>query len=186
MSAWEPLSSPDVVRRTLRPVGDERGSFTELWRASWTRQFGVDVRQANLSRSAPGVLRGLHFHERQADLWVILDGRAFVGLVDLRPRLVDPAAGAIVSAFEMTARSALYIPAGVAHGFFALEQMALLYMVTNEYDGTDEYDFAWNDPQAAIDWPTDAPILSGRDSSSPSLDQALDAMRQRGTFRPPT
>jgi dTDP-4-dehydrorhamnose 3,5-epimerase len=182
--AWNRSSIPDAGQRTLPPITDERGSFTELWRSGWTREFGVDVRQANLSRSEPGVLRGLHFHERQADLWTFVDGRAFVALVDLRPRLADPIATATVAEFEMTPGSAVYIPAGVAHGFLALERVALLYMVTNEYDGTDEHGFAWNDPVAGIHWPLDTPILSRRDSTNPSLDEAIEAMRRRGTFSP--
>lgn len=181
---WQTTELVGVWRRSRRPIADGRGSFTELWRDGWTREFGVSVRQANLSRSQRGVLRGLHFHERQADLWTFLDGRAYVALVDLRPRLSNPTATATLSEFEMAPGSAVFIPAGVAHGFLALEPAALLYMVTNEYDGSDEHGFAWNDPVAAINWPVEAPTLSARDSTNPSLDQAIDAMRQRATFSP--
>ncbi len=65
------------------------------------------------------------------------------------------------------------IPPGVAHGFLAIDPVSLLYLVTNEYDGTDEHGFAWDDPLAALEWPTDSPILSVRDSSAPSLEEAV-------------
>ena len=67
------------------------------------------------------------------------------------------------------------IPTGVAHGFLALEPLQLIYLVTNEYDGSDELGFAWDDPLAAVSWPAIAgttdglPILSERDQSNPSL-----------------
>jgi dTDP-4-dehydrorhamnose 3,5-epimerase len=67
------------------------------------------------------------------------------------------------------------IPAGVAHGFLALEPLDLLYLVTNEYDGSDELGFAWDDPAVGVPWPTvpgtpdGRPILSERDQSNPSL-----------------
>ncbi|MBI3748462.1 MAG: dTDP-4-dehydrorhamnose 3,5-epimerase family protein [Chloroflexi bacterium] len=181
---WQPSGLSGVTFGTLRPIADERGSFTELWRSSWTRGFGADIRQANLSRSEPGVLRGLHVHERQADLWVLLEGRAFVALVDLRDRLDHLAAATATATFEMTFGSAVHIPAGVAHGFLALERVALLYMVTNEYTGTDEHGFAWNDPMAAVQWPIRSPILSRRDATNPSLEEALEAMRQRADVSP--
>jgi dTDP-4-dehydrorhamnose 3,5-epimerase len=140
------------------------------------------VAQANLSRSKPGVLRGLHFHERQADIWVILEGLAWVALVDLRPVIRDARAAPIVERLEMSVGDAVHIPPGVAHGFLARERVALLYLVTNEYDGSDEHGFAWDDPRAAVGWPVETPVLSARDSSNPSLAEAVAAARQRGTL----
>jgi dTDP-4-dehydrorhamnose 3,5-epimerase len=75
------------------------------------------------------------------------------------------------------------IPAGVAHGFLALEPLDLLYLVTDEYDGSDELGFAWDDPAAGVPWPTDlptpdgAPILSDRDRSNPSLAELAATLR---------
>ncbi len=80
---------------------------------------------------------------------------------------------------------AVYIPPGVAHGFVALQPMALLYGVSREYDGTDEHGFAWDDPTAAIGWPVKEPIPSGRDASNPSLEEAVAAARQRGVLAAP-
>jgi dTDP-4-dehydrorhamnose 3,5-epimerase len=163
--------------------GDERGSFSELWRASWLEGLrdpgsGLDMSQANVSRSDAGVLRGLHFHLRQADFWVVLEGRAFVGLVDLRP-LLDGEQEISVNTLEMEPGDALYIPEGVAHGFFAHEALTLIYLVTNEYDATDELGFAWNDRQADVPWPVSSPVLSRRDASNPGLNEVIAQMQSR-------
>ena len=85
MTDWVRAGIPGVVRSdvTFRP--DERSSFGELWRDAWTRGLGEPMRQANLSRSAARVLRGLHLHQHQADLWVVLEGHPFIALVDVRP-----------------------------------------------------------------------------------------------------
>ena len=165
---WAATEIPGVLRRSSAVVADRRGSFTELWRASSTEPL-VDAPfvQANLSRSAAGVLRGMHFHRHQTDLWMLTEGRAFVALADLRNR--SPDGRPAVSTFEMDPGEAVLIPEMVAHGFHAIEPIALLYLVTNEYDGTDELGFAWDDPLAAIRWPGTAPILSDRDAANPPL-----------------
>jgi dTDP-4-dehydrorhamnose 3,5-epimerase len=124
----------------------------------------------------------MHFHERQSDLWIVLEGRSAVALTDLRPAIRDPSATTSSDNLEMEAGSALFIPEGVAHGFLALDRLALLYLVTNEYDGSDEHGFAWNDAAAGIDWPIDAPIVSDRDRSNPPLADAIADARQRGGF----
>ncbi len=175
---------------------DTRGSFRELWRAGWfAGPSGIDesgtiatpaapgsavpvapephFAQANLSTSAAGVLRGLHLHRRQLDYWVVADGRAWVALVDARPLLDGSGDRPIVETRELAADATVTIPAGVAHGFLALEQLSLVYLVTAEYDATDELGFAWDDPLAAVPWPEvpgqadGRPILSGRDHHEP-------------------
>lgn len=170
--------------------GDSRGSFREVWRATW--YAGIDptwtgrpdaaFTQANVSLSATGVLRGLHLHKRQLDHWVILEGRVLVALVDVRPMLAG-AERPLVETHDLDADHRIGIPAGVAHGFLALEPLTLLYLVTNEYDGTDELGFAWDDPLAAVPWPAapgspdGAPILSDRDRSNPSLTELVARLR---------
>jgi dTDP-4-dehydrorhamnose 3,5-epimerase len=134
------------------------------------------MRQANLSRSDARVLRGLHLHRHQADLWVIAEGHAFVALVDVRPLLAGTG-GPRVEALDASPGDTLYLPAGVAHGFYARDPITLVYLVTNEYDGTDELGFAWDDPQAAVPWPDREPILSGRDASAPSLAELIERLR---------
>jgi dTDP-4-dehydrorhamnose 3,5-epimerase len=184
---------------------DVRGSFRELWRAGWftgsagigeSATLGAPVgaagaapvaeprfAQANLSTSAPGVLRGLHLHRRQLDYWVVADGRAWVALVDARPLLDGSGDRPIVETRELAADATVTIPAGVAHGFLALEQLSLVYLVTAEYDATDELGFAWDDPLAVIPWPdvpgqaNGRPILSGRDLANPSLLALVERIR---------
>jgi len=167
---------------------DPRGAFRELWRAS---AFGGGARfvQANLSSSAPGVLRGIHLHRRQLDYWVVIRGRAFVALVDVRPvvaadgGVVVVGGDVVVETRELAADDWVVIPAGVAHGFLALEPLELLYLVTAEYDGSDELGFAWDDPLVAVPWPAGLPtpdgrpVLSDRDRTNPSLAMLAERLR---------
>jgi dTDP-4-dehydrorhamnose 3,5-epimerase len=175
----------------LNRVGDRRGSFVELWRASTFGEIGVEASgltgarfaQANLSTSAQGVLRGLHYHRRQLDYWVVVGGRALVALIDVRPVVADLGAHAVVEMRELGQGETVTIPTGVAHGFLALEPLSLLYLVTNEYDGSDELGFAWDDPAVGIAWPEapgtpdGRPILSDRDRSNPSLRELVESLR---------
>ena len=171
-----PSNLPGVRYGTIARHGDSRGSFRELWRAGSFPD--ASFVQANLSTSAAGVLRGLHLHRRQDDLWVVAEGRAHVALVDVRPAL-DGDGQALVESRELGADDWVYIPTGVAHGFLAIEPLQLIYVVTNEYDGSDELGFAWDDPAVGVPWPTldmtpdGRPILSGRDDSNPSLADLL-------------
>lgn len=165
------------MRRTVALHEDVRGSFAELWRASWTDPLSSrPFVQANLSRSAAGVLRGLHFHMRQTDLWIVVEGRAHVTLVDIRPRLRGASGTAVTFSEEVGRGDAILIPEGVAHGFWALEPLELVYLVTNEYDESDELGFAWNDPDVAAEWPAGEPLMSSRDGLAPPLAEALAAL----------
>jgi dTDP-4-dehydrorhamnose 3,5-epimerase len=156
---------PGVV--LLRPEvhGDDRGFFLETMRED---ALGVRFVQANHSHSRAGVLRGLHFHARQADAWYVVRGRARVGLADLRARSPRPAASAIELSDQDPAT--LYIPPGVAHGFAALTDLDLVYLVTEYFDGADEHGLAWNDPVAAVPWAIEHPTLSDRDRAASPLD----------------
>lgn len=163
------LAIPGVRRLTLEARADERGSFTEAFRDEWFPGLPSFV-QGNLSRSRTGVLRGLHYHRRQADLWVPVDGTATVGLVDLRE---DSPTDRESLAIDVEPGIALYLPPGVAHGFCARTDFTLLYLVDRAYDGADEFGFSPLDPAAAIAWPVAEPILSDRDRKAPSLVDAL-------------
>ncbi len=138
--------------------------------------------QANLSTSAAGVLRGLHLHRRQDDLWIVAEGRALVALVDVRPALAGTGP-AVVETRELAADGWVSIPTGVAHGFLAIEPLQLVYLVTNEYDGSDELGFAWDDPAVAVPWPVleatpdGRPILSERDLTNPPLADLVVRLR---------
>jgi len=175
-----PSDLPGVSYGHIDRHGDDRGSFRELWRAEAFP--GEAFVQANLSTSAVGVLRGLHLHRRQTDLWVVAEGRAFVALVDARPA-VEGTGPARVETRVFDADDWVLIPRGVAHGFLALDALSLVYLVTNTYDGTDELGFAWDDPAVAVPWPTipatpdGRPILSGRDLTNPSLAELVVRLR---------
>jgi dTDP-4-dehydrorhamnose 3,5-epimerase len=180
---------PGVRWGAVTRHADERGSFREVWRDAWFPDLeaaagpGARFRQANFSTSAAGVLRGLHFHRRQLDFWVVEEGVALVALVDARPLFDGSGDRPIVETRELAADGTVAIPAGVAHGFLALRPLRLAYFVTAEYDGTDELGFAWDDPLAAIPWPAvlatpdGRPILSGRDRANPSLVQLVERLR---------
>ena len=171
---------PGVSWGAVERHADERGSFRELWRRSRLPEPFV---QANLSASAAGVLRGLHLHRRQVDHWVVITGRALVALVDARPLLDRSGPEPIVETRELATDGSVTIPAGVAHGFLALEPLELLYLVSNEYDGSDEHGFAWDDPAVGVPWPLvratpdGRPILSDRDRSNPSLAELVGRLR---------
>lgn len=197
MSLARAPSALDGVRYGAIPrFSDNRGSFRELWRHSRFADLpdeltgGHDARfvQANLSTSVPGVLRGLHYHRRQLDYWIVASGRAFVALVDVRPRTAA-AGDAIVETRELAADDWVVIPAGVAHGFLALEPLELLYLVTNEYDNTDELGFAWDDPAVGVPWPVlsatpgGRPILSDRDLTNPTLAELVTRLREADRTR---
>jgi dTDP-4-dehydrorhamnose 3,5-epimerase len=174
---------PGVRYGTVTRHADARGALREIWRASEDAHDDRSV-QANLSSSVAGVLRGLHLHQRQRDRWVLAAGRAFVALVDVRPMLAaDPAARPVVETRELASDDWVEIPRGVAHGFLALEPLELVYFVTNEFDGSDELGFAWDDPLAAVPWPRlsttpdGRPILSERDRGNPSLADLVARLR---------
>jgi dTDP-4-dehydrorhamnose 3,5-epimerase len=192
--AGSPSRLPGVRYGAHVRHADARGAFREVWRASTFGEIRADAAgeppgarpafaQANLSTSAAGVLRGLHFHRRQLDYWTVVEGRAFVALVDLRPALADRG-GPVTETRTLGPDEWVVIPAGVAHGFLALEPLELLYLVTNEHDGSDELGFAWDDPTAAVPWPVviegpdGRPILSERDRSNPTLEELVAALRR--------
>ena len=114
------------------------------------------------------VLRGLHYHHQQVDYWQLMEGKIRVGLADLRPW--SPTYRAIETIdIDAATPVGLFIPAGVAHGFYTQSAATLIYLVDNYYNGSDELGVAWNDPTLAIDWGTDNPIISERDAKNPLL-----------------
>lgn len=156
---------PGVLLGKPEVHSDDRGSFLEIFREDL-----LDARfvQANHSHSAKGVLRGLHFHRRQADAWYVINGVAQAMLADLRVKADQPP----VAAVELSGGEpqVLYIPPGVAHGFLALTDVDLIYWVTHPYTSEDEFGIAWDDPALSAPWKTASPILSGRDKANPKLD----------------
>lgn len=156
---------PGVEIHELAVHGDDRGRLVEVFRAS---AMPEPFAQSNHSRSAAGVLRGLHYHRHQDDLWYLVAGRAQVGLADLREAGGRPRVETHVLDGEQPAT--VYIPRGVAHGYLALTQLDIVYWVTAEYDPGDEHGVAWDDPTLAVPWQLDGPpVLSERDARNPAL-----------------
>ncbi|MFN8619317.1 MAG: dTDP-4-dehydrorhamnose 3,5-epimerase family protein [Chloroflexota bacterium] len=126
--------------------------------------------------------RGLHFHLRQADLWMVVDGHPLVALMDLHATRWPGRGRPVVLTIPTEPGDQLYLPSGIAHGFQAPDDMTLLHLVTNEYDGSDELGFRWDDPDAAVPWPNRSPILSERDASAPSLAALIARLRAEGAL----
>jgi len=145
---------------------DERGRFMETFRKDWFSWVNWDKMQHNRSDSRAGVLRGLHYHHHQVDYWYVPMGTIRVGMVDLRPSSPTFMASEVLEIGEMN-NMGIFVPVGVAHGFLALTDATLMYVVNNYYDGgLDERGVAWNDPDINIRWGYDNPILSPRDQQN--------------------
>jgi dTDP-4-dehydrorhamnose 3,5-epimerase len=163
----EEISGLQIVR--LQGYGDDRGRFMETFRKEWFPQRSWDRVQINRSDSKKGVLRGLHYHHQQIDYWYVIEGVLLAAVVDIRP---NSATYLNTITIEMGGENniGLFIPSGVAHGFYAITDVTLTYVIDNYFDGgRDEYGVAWNDPQIGMDWGTVDPILSDRDRNNPLL-----------------
>jgi dTDP-4-dehydrorhamnose 3,5-epimerase len=146
--------------------GDDRGRFVESYRRSWF-PHGREMVQSNRSDKQAGALVGLHYHLHQADYWYVTRGRALVVLHDLRDG--SPTDGA-TSTFEIGDGDevGVFIPPGVAHGFAALTDLTITYLVDQYYNPEDELGVAWDDPAIGADWQLDDPVISKRDQANPS------------------
>ncbi len=147
----------------LESYSDYRGRFLETFRKEWFPQRTWNNLQSNRSDSKKGVLRGLHYHHHQVDYWYVPKGRLRAGLVDIR---TDSETFLNSETFEMGEEHeiGLFIPSGVAHGFIALSDVTLTYIVDCYFNGgVDENGVAWNDPQLRLDWGVANPIVSERD-----------------------
>lgn len=153
---------------------DERGFFFESYNAEKLAALGISTTfvQDNHSFSVKGVLRGMHFQlppKPMVKLVRCVRGRVFDVVVDLRKTSLTYKQwfGIELSADN---RKMLYIPAGFAHGFYALEDCELLYKSSNTFDKILDANLAWNDPEIGIVWPLDGePIVSERDKAAPKL-----------------
>jgi dTDP-4-dehydrorhamnose 3,5-epimerase len=144
---------------------DERGRFIESYRRSWFPD-GREMVQANRSDKRAGSLVGLHYHLHQADYWYVPVGRALVVLHDLREG--SPTEGATLT-MEIGEREerGVYIPPGVAHGFAAISDLTITYLVDQYYSPDDELGVAWDDPEIGADWGISDPVVSKRDQTNP-------------------
>ncbi len=160
-----------VKFRQCTTFPDNRGSFTEVFRSEWPKEVNyTDQIQLNLSRSSMGSMRGLHFHHKQSDWWILISGDMQVVLADLR---VGSPTFMKSMWFTMSWKDSisLLIPPGIAHGFLAIKDVSLMYAVNRYYDGSDEQGVAWNDPDLNIQWDASDPIRSARDKNNPTVKQ---------------
>lgn len=182
MAARE-LTIPGAWELTPNQHSDERGMFFEWFT---DREFttltghGFDLRQANCSVSTAGVLRGLHFAQLppgQAKYVTCLSGSVFDVAVDIR--VGSPTFGhwdAVL--LDGKDRRSIYLSAGLAHGFLALEDdSTVMYLCSAEYDPAREHTISATDPAIGIDWPLvgAGPVLSERDGAAQTLAQAQAA-----------
>jgi len=171
----------DVMIVTPQIFGDERGRFIETYRRSWF-PLGREMVQGNRSDRQHGSVVGLHYHLHQADYWYVTRGRARVVLHDLR--LGSPTDGAteILEIGEHDDRG-VFIPPGVGHGFAAVTDLTLTYLVDSYYNLNDELGVAWDDPELGDDWGLTDPIVSARDRANPARAGIPDELRPRYGLR---
>ena len=148
-----------MVRFPLRRFEDERGWLMEIRRET---ALPRPTRQTNVSFSRVGVIRGLHHHKRQDDLFCCLRGTARVVVLDRET------GEAFTEDIGDDNPVALYIPGRHAHGFEALTDLVFCYHVTEEYDPAepDEHGIPWDDPRVKGLWSTATPTLSARDQQA--------------------
>ena len=173
------LAVPDVLLLEPKVFGDDRGFFFESYnRRAFREATGVDLDfvQDNHSKSARGVLRGLHYQlppQAQGKLVRALAGEVFDVAVDIRRD--SPTFGRWVGCVLSAANfRQMWIPPGFAHGFVVLSESAeFLYKTTDYWAPALERAIAWNDPAIGIDWPlVGDPLLSGKDAAAPHLADA--------------
>lgn len=174
-----PLAIPDVILLEPRLFADDRGWFTESFNAkTFADATGADVKfvQDNHSRSARNVLRGLHYQlppAAQGKLVRVVAGSILDVAVDIRRS--SPTCGQwVAETLSAGNRRQLWIPAGFAHGFVALEEGSeLIYKTTDYYDKATDRSIRWDDPQLAIAWPAGlAPLLSDKDRAAAAFADA--------------
>jgi len=175
------LSIPGALEITPKQHGDSRGLFLEWYRADQLdevigHRFGLA--QANLSVSARGVVRGIHFASvppGQAKYVTCVSGRVLDVLVDLR--IGSPTFGTWKGVvLDDVDRRAVYLPEGLGHGFCALSDSATVtYLCSEPYAPEREHAVNAFDPQLGIDWPTADVTTSERDAAAPSLTDARSA-----------
>ncbi len=171
---------PEVMLIEPRVFGDDRGFFFESFnQRAFEEATGLQTQfvQDNHSRSAHGVLRGLHYQiqQPQGKLVRVVVGEVFDVAVDLRRS--SPTFGQWVGAtLSAQNKAQFWVPAGFAHGFVVLSESAeFLYKTTDYYAPQHEQCIAWNDPTIGIEWPTmaEAPKLSAKDAAGKAWADAL-------------
>jgi dTDP-4-dehydrorhamnose 3,5-epimerase len=173
----EDTAIPEVKIVRAQRFGDERGWFGEIVQAVAFESLGLPARfvQVNQSRSARGVVRGLHFQwdPPQGKLMRVVRGRAFMIAADIRRG--SPTLGRVVTLEASDEDAVLFwAPASFARGFAALaDRTEIEYFCTATYDPRHESGIRWDDATLAIPWPVAEPQLSPKDAAAGTLDDWL-------------
>ena len=175
-----PTHIPEVLLLEPTMHGDHRGICIETFRQSWFEQHlpGVRFVQDNHSKSAQGILRGLHYQlkQPQGKLVRVVAGEIYDVAVDMRAS--SPTFGqAVCAVLSADNNRQLWVPPGFAHGFYVISESAeMTYKCSDYYAPDDEHSLLWRDPALNIDWPlvagTGEPVLSGKDSQALLLKDA--------------
>ena len=181
MAELEPSSTIDGVVVVSPDIhGDDRGIFIETYRRQWF-PGGREMIQGNRGDRKAGAVVGLHYHLHQADYWYVPFGTARVVLHDLRQGSKTDGATLALDLGRQPdgthSHRGVFIPPGVAHGFAALTDMTITYLVDGYYNPADELGVAWDDPDIGADWGVTDPVLSARDQANPARN-ALDPQWQ--------
>lgn len=188
MPTVQPIDEIDGVFIVTPDIhGDDRGFFVETYRRNWF-PGGREMVQGNRGDRRQGAVVGLHYHLHQADYWYVPFGRARVVLHDLREGgatdgatfTVDLGADPDGGPFD---HRGVYIPPGVAHGFSALTDMTITYLVDSYYNPADELGVAWDDPEIDADWGVTDPVVSDRDRNNPARSALSAAVRPHPDLR---
>lgn len=166
---------PDVKILEPRVFGDSRGFFMETFRQDWFKAnvANVEFVQDNHSKSAKGILRGLHFQteQTQGKLVRVVEGEVFDVAVDLRKQ--SPTFGKWIGEYlSGENKRQLWVPAGFAHGFLVTSPIAeFVYKCTDYYHPESEISLKWNDSTVNVDWPLNGmqPVLSEKDTHGKQL-----------------
>ena len=171
---------PGVLIIEPRAFGDHRGFFLETFQVERYREHGIDLPfvQDNHSRSARGVLRGLHFQRTrpQGKLVSVSRGAVYDVAVDIDPQSATCGQFVGVELNDENHRQ-LWVPPGYAHGFCVISEVAdFQYKCTDYYQPEDEGGLLWNDPDVGIPWPVAEPQLSAKDQLNPRLRDLLSGV----------
>lgn len=170
---FKPTTIEGLIEVFPRIFEDERGHFFESYRHDLFVKNGIPFEfvQDNQSFSTAGVLRGLHFQNEpfeQGKLVRVITGKVIDVAVDIRPN--SPTFGQYKSfILDAALQNMLYIPAGFAHGFAAIEDSIFSYKCTNNYNKASEGGIIWNDKDLNIDWKIEQPNVSDKDIELPTF-----------------
>jgi dTDP-4-dehydrorhamnose 3,5-epimerase len=159
------IDLPDgVIMRPLVRHADARGALAEMYRTDWVPSDTFP--QWNFVQSAGDVMRGVHVHPWHNDYLVVVAGTLVLGLHDLRPDRPGDRKSALVT-LKGSDLTSVFIPPGVCHGFFFPEAATFIFGQSKCWSMAEELGCRYDDPALGLDWPTETPMLSARDTTPP-------------------